>query len=154
MRLIIGSDHAGFDLKEAIRAECRRLGVDLADAGPTTAESVDYPDFGAAVAGRVAAGEFDRGILICGSGIGMSITANKFRGIRAGLCFTPEMAELSRRHNDTNILVLPGRFVSVETGLAMVRAWLDAPFDGGRHARRLEKIRLIEERQLGNRVNG
>ena len=154
MRIIIGSDHAGFDLKEAIRAECSRLGVDLTDAGPASAASVDYPDFGAAVAGRVAAGEFDRGILICGSGIGMSITANKFRGIRAGLCFTPEMAELSRRHNDTNILVLPGRFVSVETGLAMVRAGLDAPFDGGRHARRLEKIRLIEERQLGNRVNG
>lgn len=140
MQTIIGSDHAGFGMKEAIRAEFERWGLPLHDAGCFGTASADYPDIAREVAGRLHAGEFDRGILICGSGVGMSITANRFPGIRAALCCSEEMAVLSRRHNDANILVLPGRLLPIAEAIRMVRAWLDTPFEGGRHARRLAKI--------------
>lgn len=141
MKIIIGSDHAGFPLKEALK---KAIGG-MTDIGTGSADSVDYPDFGARVARAVSSGEYDRGILICGSGIGMSIVANKFPGIRAALCTDTEAARLSRMHNDANVLVLAGRRTDPETAVAITRVWLDTPFEGGRHERRLEKIRNIEK---------
>ncbi|MDI6615417.1 MAG: ribose 5-phosphate isomerase B [Syntrophaceae bacterium] len=141
MKIVIGSDHAGFLLKEALKKAIRGM----TDIGTGSADSVDYPDFGARVARAVASGEYDRGILICGSGIGMSIVANKFPGIRAALCTDTEAARLSRMHNDANVLVLAGRRTDPETAVAITRVWLDTPFEGGRHERRLEKIRNIEK---------
>jgi len=141
MKIIIGSDHAGFPLKEALK---KAIGG-MTDIGTGSADSVDYPDFGARVARAVASGEYDRGILICGSGIGMSIVANKFPGIRAALCTDTEAARLSRMHNDANVLVLAGRWTDPETAVAITRVWLDTPFEGGRHEQRLEKIRNIEK---------
>ena len=141
MKIIIGSDHAGFPLKEALK---KAIGG-MMDIGTGSADSVDYPDFGARVARAVASGEYDRGILICGSGIGMSIVANKFPGIRAALCTDTEAARLSRMHNDANVLVLAGRRTDPETAVAITRVWLDTPLEGGRHEQRLEKIRNIEK---------
>jgi ribose 5-phosphate isomerase B len=141
MKIVIGSDHAGFPLKEALKKAISGI----TDIGTGSADSVDYPDFGARVARAVSSGEYDRGILICGSGIGMSIVANKFPGIRAALCTDTEAARLSRMHNDANVLVLAGRRTDPETAVAITRVWLDTPFEGGRHERRLEKIRNIEK---------
>jgi ribose 5-phosphate isomerase B len=140
MRYAIGCDHAGFGMKEAIKGEFVKWDLELVDCGTHDSGSVDYPDYARDVAARVAAGECDRGILICGTGIGMSIMANRFKGIRAALCFTEEMAELSRQHNDANILVLPGRCIPIGQALKMVDLWLRTPFAGGRHSRRLAKI--------------
>ena len=142
--IIIASDHAGVEMKAAVADELRRRGLSVTDAGPATADPVDYPDYAAAVAGQVSGAAFSRGILICGSGIGMCIAANKFPGVRAGACLTEEMAALSRRHNNANILVLPGRLIGIDEALRIVRAWLDTPFEGGRHQRRLDKIAAIE----------
>jgi len=141
MKIIIGSDHAGFDLKEALKVTFRGM----TDIGTDSTDSVDYPDFGAQVARAVSSGEYERGILICGSGVGMSMVANKFPGIRAALCTDTDTARLSRMHNDANILVLAGRRTDPEMATAIVKVWLDTPFEGGRHARRLDKIRNIEE---------
>jgi len=143
MKIIIGSDHAGFALKEALKKAFHGI----TDIGAGSEESVDYPDFGARVARAVSSGEFDRGILICGSGIGMSIVANRFPGVRAALCTDTETARLSRMHNDANVLVLAGRRTDPETAVAITTVWLDTPFEGGRHARRLDKIRTIEEEE-------
>jgi ribose 5-phosphate isomerase B len=142
--IIIASDHAGIAMKAAIVAELTRLGLRVRDAGPATADPVDYPDYAAEVAGAVSAGRFPRGILVCGSGIGMSIAANKFPGIRAGLCLTEEMAALSRRHNDANILILPGRLLEIPPALQIVGTWLTTSFEGGRHQRRVDKITALE----------
>jgi ribose 5-phosphate isomerase B len=141
VKIIIGSDHAGFDVKEALKRSINGM----TDIGTNGTTSVDYPDFGARVARAVSSGEYERGILICGSGVGMSIVANKFPGIRAALCTDTDTARLSRMHNDANILVLAGRRTDPEEAAAIVRVWLDTPFEGGRHARRLDKIRNIEE---------
>ncbi len=145
MKVAIGCDHAGFGLKEAIKMEFRKdRTIEFVDVGTYSTESVDYPDFAKKVVEKVLSGEVDRGILICGTGIGMSITANKFKGIRATLCFNEELAGLSRRHNDSNVLVLPGRFMEVSKAVRMIKIWQKLPFDGGRHERRLEKIKEIE----------
>jgi len=141
VKIIIGSDHAGFDLKEALKESFDGM----VDVGTYSEDSVDYPDFAARVARAVSSGEFERGILICGSGVGMSIVANKFSGIRAALCTDTDTARMSRMHNDANILVLAGRRTDVETAAAIVKVWLDTPFEGGRHKRRLDKIKNIEE---------
>jgi ribose 5-phosphate isomerase B len=141
MKIIIGSDHAGFALKEALK----RVFDGMTDVGTDSEDSVDYPDFGARVAHAISSGEFERGILICGSGVGMSIVANKFPGVRAALCTDTETARLSRMHNDANVLVLAGRRTDTDTAVAIVDVWLATPFEGERHARRLDKIRNIEE---------
>jgi len=141
MKIIIGSDHAGFDLKEALKGAIGGM----TDIGTDSGESVDYPDFGVRVARSVSSGEYERGILICGSGVGMSIVANKVPGIRAALCTDVDTARLSRMHNDANILVLAGRRTDLKEAVAIVTVWLETPFEGGRHARRLDKIRNIEE---------
>ena len=136
----IGADHAGFQLKERLVQELRSLGYDALDLGTKSADSVDYPDFAHPVASLVERGEAKRGILICGTGIGMAIAANRHRGVRAGVIWTPEVAKLSRQHNDLNLLVLPARFLSEDEGVAILRAWLDTPFEGGRHTRRVTKM--------------
>ena len=136
----IGADHAGFELKERLVAELARLGYDALDLETTSADSVDYPDFAHPVASRIERGEAKRGILLCGSGIGMSIAGNRHHGVRASLIWDPEIAKLSRQHNDSNILVLPARFVSEDEGIQILHAWLDTPFEGGRHERRVNKM--------------
>lgn len=139
-RVPIGSDHAGYDLKERLKAELEELGFEPVDVGTHSAESVDYSDYAKRVASEVANGSVARGVLMCGTGLGMSYTANRFPGVRAALAWTPEIAELSRRHNDANILVLPARFIEPAQGIEILRRWLEAPFDGGRHERRVAKI--------------
>jgi len=146
MKIAIGSDHAGVTLKDRIRQLLDELHVAHQDFGTNGSDPVDYPDYGAKVAEAVSTGVADRGILICGSGVGMSIVANKFPRVRAALCSDPQVAKTSRAHNDANVLVLAERVLDPEGGLAIVRAWLDTPFDGGRHARRLEKIAELERR--------
>jgi ribose 5-phosphate isomerase B len=140
LRIVIGSDHAGFDLKEALKESFDGM----VDVGTYSEDSVDYPDFAAKVAGAISSGEFERGILICGSGVGMSIVANKFSGVRAALCTDTGTARMSRMHNDANILVLAGRRTNVETATAIVKVWSNTEFEGGRHKRRLDKIKNIE----------
>jgi len=146
-RLIIGSDHAGFELKEEVKSLLARVKVDVTDVGTMNAEAVDYPDFGCQVAGRVSSGEFPAGILLCGAGVGMTIVANKFPGIRAALCLDTYTAEMCRRHNDANMLILAGRRTDSATMEKIVKIWLTTEFEGGRHQRRLDKIREIEEKR-------
>ena len=136
----IGADHAGFQLKERLVQELRSLDYDVLDLGTKSADSVDYPDFAHPVAGMVERGEAKRGILLCGTGTGMAMAANRHRGVRAGVIWTPEIGKLSRSHNDSNVLVLPARFVSEDEGVAILRAWLETPFEGGRHSRRVTKM--------------
>ncbi len=138
----IGSDHAGFELKERLKAELEKLGFEPVDVGTYSTDSVDYPDYAKKVATQVQGGSVSRGVLTCGSGLGMAYTANRFPGVRAAVAWTPEIAELSRRHNDANVLVLPARFVEEEQGIEILRRWLEAPFDGGRHERRVAKIEI------------
>src|SRR6476620_6205968 len=138
--MLIASDHAGFALKEALEAELKSLGYDVDDLGPATDASTDYADFAHPLAKRVSEGEADRGVLLCGTGLGMSYTANRYPHVRAAVAWTPEIATLAREHNDANVLVLPARFVGEEEGKAILKAWLETPFAGGRHARRVAKI--------------
>ncbi len=146
MIIAIGSDHAGADLKRELAALLESRGVALIDAGPDgSSSSVDYPDYGGKVSLMVSGGKADRGVLICGTGIGMSIVANKFPGIRAALCSEPLSARLSRQHNDSNILVLGGRMIGPVMAREVLEVWLDTAFEGGRHAGRLMKITNIEE---------
>jgi len=136
----IGADHAGFALKERLVRELRALGYEPLDVGTHSADSTDYPDYAHPVAEKVEHGEAARGVLLCGSGLGMSYAANRHPGVRAAVAWSPEVAELSRRHNDANVLVLPARFVSEEEGVAILKKWLATPFEAGRHLRRIEKI--------------
>jgi ribose 5-phosphate isomerase B len=148
-KIIIAADHGGYTLKEAIKPRLAEMGLIVTDAGTDKDEAVDYPDFGSKAAAAVSAGLFPRGILICGSGVGMSIVANRFPGVRAALCLDEESARLSRLHNDANILVLAGRKTDPETAFRMVRTWLATPFEGGRHQRRLDKINAVDVKSNG-----
>lgn len=141
----IGSDHAGFALKQRLIAHLNELGFDVQDMGTTSPVSTDYPDFAHPVASRVEHGEAKRGVLLCGTGLGMSYAANRHPHVRAAVAWTPEIAELSRLHNDSNILVLPARFVSEEDATRILETWLKTPFEGGRHERRVEKIEPAPE---------
>ena len=143
-RIAIGSDHAGFPMKEAILKYLEGAGYAVDDQGTSSEESVDYPDFGKAVGERVAAKQDDVGIVICGSGIGISIAANKVSGIRAALAHNVLTAQLAREHNDANVLALGARIVSPAAALEMVQTFLATPYAGGRHQRRLDKITQIE----------
>ncbi len=143
MAIAIASDHAGFRYKERIKELLTGLGMEYTDFGTDSEQSCDYPDKGAPAAKAVAQGAMEKGILVCGSGIGMDIVANKVTGIRAALCLTEEMAELSRRHNDANVLVLGERVTPWETVEKIVRKWLTTPFEGGRHQVRVDKIRTL-----------
>jgi ribose 5-phosphate isomerase B len=139
-RVALGCDHAGFELKEIIINRLKDRGILFHDFGTYSTESTDYPDFAHAVAKSVNSGEFEKGILICGSGNGVSMTANKYPGVRAALCWNREIARLARLHNDANILSLPGRFIDPEVALSALDAFLETDFEGGRHQRRVEKI--------------
>jgi ribose 5-phosphate isomerase B len=141
----IGADHAGFELKERLKRELEALGFAPDDVGTHSAESTDYPDYAHQVADRVARGEAARGVLLCGTGLGMAYAANRHHGVRAAVAWTPEIAKLAREHNDANILVLPARFVTEGAGLDILKTWLETPFEGGRHARRIAKIDLDTE---------
>ncbi|OQY53928.1 MAG: ribose 5-phosphate isomerase B [Desulfobacteraceae bacterium 4572_88] len=138
--VIIGSDHAAYSLKEIIRAHLEEKGIRVTDAGPDSEASVDYPDFGIRVAKAVSEGELPRGILLCGTGLGMSMVANKFAHVRAALCNDLFSARMSKQHNNANILVMGGRVIGDVLALEIVEAWLGTPFEGGRHQRRLEKF--------------
>ncbi len=144
MTIALGSDHAGFEVKARVREWLEKLGERVDDKGTHSSASCDYPVFAEAVARAVAQGEAERGILICGTGIGMSIAANKISGIRAAVCHSQEAAELSRRHNDANVLCLGARINTLGELEMIVRRWLETAFEGGRHERRLERIRAIE----------
>ena len=149
----IAADHAGFELKKILKAELAREGFQPLDLGTNSTESTDYPDFADvpidalrisdfahALAGRVESGEFTRGVLLCGTGLGMAVAANRHPHVRAAVAWTPEVARLSRAHNDANVLVLPARLVSQPESLEILRAWLGTAFEGGRHGRRVQKI--------------
>ncbi|MFH1076130.1 MAG: ribose 5-phosphate isomerase B [Pseudomonadota bacterium] len=140
MKLIIGSDHAGFLLKEAVKQFLTGCDVEVTDIGTKSESSVDYTDFGIKVAQAVAEARFQKGILICGTGMGMSMTANRFRGVRAALANDLFSAIMSRRHNDSNVLALGGRVLGEGLAFEIVKAWLATPFEGGRHHRRIEKM--------------
>lgn len=146
MKVAIGSDHAGIDLKKELVSLLAEMRIECIDYGTDSPQSVDYPDFGEKVSKEVSAGNADRGILICGTGIGMSIVANKVSGIRASLCNDLFTAKMSRLHNDANVLVIGGRIVGRDLAKEIVRTWFSTEFEGGRHANRLNKIKLIEER--------
>ena len=143
--IMIGSDHAGVALKDGLKPFLEQRGLAVTDVGMQTADPVDYPDIGCQVAEGVSSGAFARGILICGSGVGMTIVANKYPGIRAVLCLDEETAQLSRLHNDTNILCLAGRKTDPKKAQKITDIWLKTPFEGGRHDRRIKKIRDIEK---------
>ena len=144
MKIAIASDHAGFELKEKLKEFLNELGYGYKDFGTFSKESVDYPDYALRVAESVAEKKFERGILVCGTGIGMSMAANKVPGIRAALCYDEKTARLSREHNDANILTLGARLTSEKKAKEIVKVWLKTEFAGGRHSRRLKKIEEIE----------
>ena len=140
-QIYVGADHAGFHLKQKLVDELQRLGYEPVDVGPKTMDPADdYPDYGRPVAAAVSEGKAARGVLTCGTGLGMTYIANRFPHVRAAVAWTPEIAELARKHNDANVLVLPSRFVSEEEGMEILHAWLDTAFEGGRHERRIAKI--------------
>lgn len=143
MKIAIASDHAGFDLKERIGRFLKDRGHEVVDFGARSTESSDYPDFGGKAAEAVAQGEADRAVLICGTGIGMSIVANRFSGVRAALCHSVETAKVARLHNDANVLVLGQRILSGPAADEITATWLETKFEGGRHQRRLSKIESI-----------
>jgi ribose 5-phosphate isomerase B len=142
MRIPIGCDHAGVDLKETVKAHLVKQGHEVVDYGTNGPESVDYPDFGHQVASHVEAGKDGLGIVICGSGNGINMTVNKHQEIRSALCWTAEIAELARLHNNANIIAVPARFVSETLALEMIDVFLTTDFEGGRHERRVNKIKL------------
>lgn len=145
-KIAIGSDHAGFESKEKTKAELLGLDVEVVDKGTNSLASVDYPDFAATVGRAVASGEVECGILICGSGIGVSIAANKIAGVRAALCWNEESTRLAREHNEANILCFGSRFIEPEQVARMVRLFLETEFAGGRHKQRVEKLAALERR--------
>ncbi len=148
MLFAIGSDHAGYNLKNEIIKTLKELGHDYIDYGTNSVKSVDYPDFGKKVSITISRGQADRGILICGTGIGMTIVANKFKNVRASLCNELFTAKMSRLHNDANILVIGSRIVGIDLAKEIVITWINTPFEGDRHCNRLKKISLIEKKYL------
>jgi ribose 5-phosphate isomerase B len=148
MQVGLACDHGGFELKEELKAFLKTLGIEPVDMGTFNEDSVDYPDFGVRVAKKVSQGELEKGILICGTGIGMSIVANKFPRIRAALANDLYSSRCSREHNDANILIIGGRIVGKELAKEIVKIWLETPFAGGRHKKRLEKIEALEQEKF------
>jgi ribose 5-phosphate isomerase B len=147
MRVALGADHAGYQLKDQIKLHLQQQGIDVRDEGTSSAESVDYPDYARAVAHDVSGRRADLGILVCGSGIGMAITANKVDGIRAANVSTEYEAQMSREHNNANVLALGARIINPDEAFRIVNKWLTTPFAGGRHERRVEKIMAIEKEE-------
>ncbi len=148
MQIGLACDHGGFELKEELKAFLKSMGLETIDVGSFHEDAVDYPDYGILLAEKVSGNELGRGILICGTGIGMSIVANKFAGVRAALVNDLYSARCSREHNDANILVIGGRIVGKEVAKEIVKVWLNTSFAGGRHKRRLEKIEALEKEKF------
>jgi ribose 5-phosphate isomerase B len=148
MKIALASDHAGFEEKERLKDQIEKLGVQVTDFGTTSGASVDYPDYARKVAEAVASGQFPQGILVCGSGAGMAIAANKVPGIRAAVAWNEETARLARQHNDANVLAIGARTTPEGQIPAVVKAWLEAEFEGGRHAERVRKIQELESQDL------
>lgn len=140
MNLALGSDHAGYELKEKIKHVLKGKNIGFEDFGPFSEESVDYPDFGHKVGNSVNSGEKEMGIVICGSGNGINMTVNKYAKVRSALCWSTEICELARQHNDANVLAIPARFISEELALNIVNTFIETKFEGGRHERRVNKI--------------
>ncbi len=143
-KIALAADHAGYEEKEKIKKTLDELGVEYEDMGTASTDSVDYPDYAKKVGEAVSHGGYEQGLLVCGSGTGMAIAANKIKGVRAAVAWSPDIARLARQHNDANILALPARFMSDEEASNVLKAWFDADFEGGRHARRVEKIVELE----------
>ncbi len=154
MRIAVGTDHRGYDIRAKVIELVERLGHEVQDVGTFSSGAVDYPDIAAQVCAKVGNGEVERGILVCGTGLGMCIAANKFRGIRAAPCHDDLTAELSRRHNDANVLCLSADLLGERLIDRMIELWLTTPFEGGRHARRVEKIAAIEKAVEGDKPRG
>ena len=148
MKIAIGADHAGFELKQKIKQRLAQQGIEVHDEGTVSNESVDYPDFARKVGEEVAAKQVDFGVLVCGSGIGMSIAANKVPGVRAANVTTEYEAQMSREHNDANVLAVGARILKDDEAFAIVDKWLHTPFAGGRHQRRVDKIMEIERQEI------
>jgi ribose 5-phosphate isomerase B len=152
--IALGADHAGFELKEALKAWLIDENYQVFDYGTHSTDSVDYPDYAAHVALAVADGKVDRGVLVCGTGIGMAIAASKVAGVRPALCADLYTARMSREHNDANVLTLGGRLMGTEMAVDILRMWLATDFAGGRHQRRIDKITELERRHAGDRTGG
>jgi len=146
-QIAIAADHAGYEVKELVKKTLDQMGIQYDDFGTQSTQSVDYPDYAKKVADGVARGDYDEGLLVCGSGTGMAIAANKVPGVRAAVAWNEEIARLSREHNNANVLALAARFTPPEEITKIVKAWLAAKFDGGRHERRVEKITQIEKEE-------
>lgn len=144
-KIALAADHAGYEEKEKIKRTLGELGVEYVDMGTASTDSVDYPDYAKKVGDAVAHGEFEQGLLVCGSGTGMAIAANKIKGVRAAVAWNEDIARLAREHNDANVLALPARFMSDEEAVNVLKAWFAADFEGGRHAKRVEKITELEK---------
>ncbi|HYN84518.1 MAG TPA: ribose 5-phosphate isomerase B [Pyrinomonadaceae bacterium] len=152
-KVAIGSDHAGFEAKEKAKGEIAALGIEVEDKGTDSLESVDYPDFAASVARSVINEEVERGVLLCGSGNGVCMAANKIPGVRAAVAWSEETARLARQHNDANVLCVGARFIDSDLAARIIRAFLETDFEGGRHERRVEKIRQLDEERLLRQVD-
>jgi ribose 5-phosphate isomerase B len=144
MKIVVGSDHAAYELKEAIKEKLTKEGHEVIDVGCDSTESVDYPKYGHAVGRAVASGEAERGIAVCGSGIGISIACNKVPGIRAALCTSVEMAEMCRRHNNANVVCMGARMISQELAFDIIDKWMTTDFEGGKHLRRINEIEDLD----------
>lgn len=144
MRIYLGADHAGFSMKEQVKASLTAQGNDVVDVGAHAEDSVDYPDYAAEVGKAVASGDADFGVLVCGTGLGMAIAANKVAGVRAIQASDPEMARMARLHNNANVITLPGRYITAEQADAVLAAFLGTEFEGGRHQRRIDKIGALD----------
>ena len=151
MKIVLGSDHAGFELKADLRDYLVRQNIAIFDMGVAEETPADYPRIARAVAEKISRKEFERGVLICGSGIGMSIVANRFPGVRAALCHDLYTARVSREHNDANLLVLGGRLIGKELAREMIKVWLESVFQGGNHQRRLDQIESLDKEMSGGR---
>src|SRR5688572_898744 len=139
-KIALGADHAGFEEKEKLKSTLDELGVEYDDLGTDSCDAVDYPIYARKVAEGVARGDYEQGLLVCGSGTGMAIAANKVKGVRAAVAWSPQIAALARQHNDANVLSLPARFMSPDDAVGVVKAWFESDFEGGRHGKRVEKI--------------
>jgi len=140
--IVLASDHAGFELKKVVKQHLESKAIGIVDLGTDSEEASDYPDFGHKIGKLISKGTYEKGISLCGSGNGINMTVNKYRGVRGALCWNEKIAELARRHNNANICALPSRFVSVEEAIKIVDTFIDTVFDGGRHERRIDKIDL------------
>ena len=143
-KIALAADHAGFEEKEKVKKTLDELGIEYEDMGTMTPESVDYPDYAQKVAESVSSGEYEQGLLVCGSGTGMAIAANKVKGVRAAVAWSPEIAALARQHNDANVLSLPARFLNHQESANIIKAFFESDFEGGRHERRVDKIKSLE----------